>query len=77
MARAVIRRYVLRRTSRKSRRLARAEDRKPWVSVCGSAIACAFKVAEDLIVSPVLFDYVDDVFDGRGALKQSGVSGRP
>ena len=68
--RALVRRDVLRRARSVARGVARAEYCERGVAVGARAVAATFHVAEDLIVGAVLFDYVDDVLDGRAACEE-------
>src|SRR5205814_6954442 len=69
--RALIGSYVLGNAVLELRRVARAKDRKRGIAIRGVALSRLSYVAEYLIVSPVLFDDVDDLLDRRRTLKES------
>src|SRR5689334_6784911 len=64
-------RDVLARAFRTRSGVAGAEDRERRIAVSFRTVARLFNVAEDLIVSPVLFDDVDDVLDRRAGRKET------
>src|SRR5262245_61337225 len=64
--------YGLRRAAGPACRFTGTEDRKRRISVGPAPISRALDVAEELIVRAILFDYVDDVPDGRRTAKQTG-----
>src|SRR2546423_10303436 len=66
----MIRSDVLRSVRLRAGGVARAEYGERGVAVGARAVARGSQVAGDLIVSPVLFDDVDDVLDGRAASEE-------